>query len=60
MHRTALIEANEKFPYAQLVGGGPKLDNATLITGKADKKNLILECQNLDKIILHKVEITPL
>ncbi|MCP5535075.1 MAG: metallophosphoesterase [Akkermansiaceae bacterium] len=41
IHRDAYIPANKDFPYAQLVGGGPKMAQARLITGKADPQQLV-------------------
>ncbi|MGK0187932.1 MAG: 3',5'-cyclic AMP phosphodiesterase CpdA [Verrucomicrobiales bacterium] len=47
-HRDAYIEANEAFPYAQLVGGGPKMPQARLITGRADSKQLVFNMIDME------------
>lgn len=48
MHQVAAIPANDDFPYAQLVGGGPQLDRATWIEGEATGTALILTVKGLD------------
>ena len=60
MHRTALIDPTDDFPYAQLVGGGPKMDSATVITGEADEKEFTLKCTKLDKSLAHELKLKPL
>jgi hypothetical protein len=47
-HEDAFLEPNAEFPYAQLVGGGPKMPDARLITGKADGAGLVLAMQDMD------------
>jgi predicted phosphodiesterase len=56
-HQAALLPANTDFPYAQLVGGGPKPEQATWIEGKADGKELKLEVRNLEGNILHELTL---
>ncbi len=46
-HDDEWIPANEKFPYAQLVSGGPKLQAARWIEGKADSSGLKLVMRDL-------------
>lgn len=46
-HRITKIDANDEFPYAQLIGGGPQLDLAAWIEGVADKKSLRLKVRKL-------------
>ncbi|MFC4993183.1 metallophosphoesterase [Rubritalea tangerina] len=58
-HRPALIPATETFPYAQLVGGGPQLDRATLISCIADDKKLHLHSQSLTGETIHSLELQP-
>lgn len=41
-HADAFIPSSEEFPYAQLVGGGPRMEEARLLSGKADAKQLTL------------------
>lgn len=59
-HRFDYIEADERFPYAQLVGGGPQLERALLIRGDADGGRLRFRTINLDKETVHEVEFPPL
>ena len=59
-HRDAQIEANTEFPYAQLVGGGPKMTQARLITGKADAKQLVLTVTDMDKKKTQELNFKPL
>lgn len=58
-HSTALIEATAEFPYAQLVGGGPQPEKATLISGSADANALKFTCRDLAGKVLHEVEFKP-
>ncbi|HEX7261911.1 MAG TPA: metallophosphoesterase family protein [Luteolibacter sp.] len=53
-HEQAWIPANEKFPYAQLISGGPKLENARWIDGKADASGLKLVMRDLDGKTTHE------
>lgn len=46
-HKSAWIPANSEFPYAQLVGGGPKPAQATWIEGRADGQELRLAARDL-------------
>lgn len=46
-HRQNWIPANADFPYAQLVGGGPKEDNARFIEGKVDGEMLKFTVRDL-------------
>lgn len=59
-HKPALLKASKEFPYAQLVGGGPKLDQATLITCKADAQQLVIHSESLKGETVHKLTLTPL
>lgn len=47
-HEPAWFPAKSQAPYAQLVGGGPRPEVATLIHGHADQRELRLTMQNLD------------
>lgn len=58
-HSPAWIEATEKFPYAQLVGGGPKPDRATWIEGKADGSALSFVMKDLEGKVLREVVLKP-
>ncbi len=60
MHEAAYLPGNAEFPYAQLVGGGPELSNATWIEGKADGEALRLVVKNLQGEELHHAEFPPL
>ncbi len=46
-HQQAWLPPTDAFPYAQLVGGGPQPDRATLITGEADARSLRLKTLSL-------------
>lgn len=59
-HSPALIAANEEFPYAQLVGGGPKLEQATWIEGRANAKELLLVTKKLGGEEIERVSFEPL
>jgi predicted phosphodiesterase len=59
-HRPALIPANESFPYVQMVGGGPKPDQATWMEGQADTKNLRVTIKNLAGDVVETVEFSAL
>jgi hypothetical protein len=56
-HEQAWIPASEKFPYAQLISGGPKLANARWIDGKADASGLKLVMRDLAGNTTHEVSI---
>lgn len=47
MHQDAWIPGNGKFPYAQMVSGGPALQSARWIDGKADASGLKLVMRDL-------------
>jgi len=47
-HRHALFPPDANKPYAQLIGGGPKPEAATLIRGMATTRQLALTIADLD------------
>lgn len=47
-HRPALFPPDARHPYAQLVGGGPKPEAATLILGTVTSRQLTLVTTNLE------------
>lgn len=59
-HSPAWIEPTTAFPYAQLVGGGPKPDRATWIEGKADANALAFVMKDLAGKVLREVVLKPL
>ncbi len=59
-HRHHLLPATEQFPYAQLLGGGNRPNNATVITGEADANGLILTCSGLDGAKRYELPLKPL
>ena len=59
-HRTALLEGSKEFPYAQIVGGGPKLEQATIITCKADADQLVIHSKLLKGETVHKLTFKPI
>ncbi len=60
MHQTAHLPGTKDFPYAQLVGGGPRPKQATWIEGKADEKALTLTMKNLEGREVERVVFAPL
>ncbi|MDR2980925.1 MAG: metallophosphoesterase [Puniceicoccales bacterium] len=60
-HRRAWIPPNTEFPYGQLVGGGPRMDGATIIRGSADgtKLRLVVESAK-DGSVLEDQSFLPL
>jgi hypothetical protein len=59
-HRHAWLPANEKFPYGQLVGGGPRLTDATWMLGEADGNQLRVVVRDLNGIVKHEVTVPPI
>ena len=59
-HSSHWMPPTEKFPYGQLIGGGPKMTQATWTEGRADASQLILKVTNLQGTTLHEVNIRPL
>lgn len=59
-HQADYFPPTAKFPYAQLVGGGPRLEQATWIEGKADAKELRLAVKNLKGETVQHAEFPPL
>lgn len=53
-HQDAWLPANETFPYAQMVSGGPKPEAARWIEGRADDKELRLVMRDLDGKVVHE------
>lgn len=60
-HESVWMPPTEEFPFGQLIGGGPKMNNATVIRGDADAGNLTLRLESLqtgktlEKIVLNPV-----
>lgn len=54
MHQVANIPANEKFPYAQMVGGGPQPDRATWMEVRADDKDLTVLVKDLEGKVIEE------
>lgn len=46
-HRTATIPTTADFPYAQITGGGPRMEQATWIEGRADADRMTLTVRRL-------------
>jgi len=59
-HREAHIQSSADFPYQQLVGGGPKMTQARLITGAADAESLILEVRDMDAKVTRSITLKPM
>ncbi|MBL9178936.1 MAG: metallophosphoesterase [Verrucomicrobiaceae bacterium] len=60
MHEHAWMDASKEFPYAQLVGGGPKPEAATFIEAHANGERLQLITRDLGGKVLHQNEFNPL
>ncbi|RYX85282.1 hypothetical protein EON83_06720 [bacterium] len=58
-HDATWMPAEGKRPYGQLIGGGPKLEGATIIRGKADAKELRVQMTDLTGKELALVQIKP-
>lgn len=58
-HQSAWLPPTAEFPYGQLIGGGPKLEQATWTDGVADAKQLRFKVTNLAGKILHDVTLKP-
>ncbi|GAA5130030.1 metallophosphoesterase [Luteolibacter yonseiensis] len=58
-HEDAWLPADEKFPYAQLVSGGPKPDAARWIEGTADASGLKLMMRDLGGKVIRENVIPP-
>ncbi|HSJ02603.1 MAG: metallophosphoesterase [Verrucomicrobium sp.] len=59
-HQHAWLPATPEVPFAQLVGGGPKPEKATLIRGKATRQSLTVIMTRLDGTVLQEVTLPPL
>lgn len=59
-HRDAYLKPNKDFPYAQLVGGGPEMEQARLIAGKATAKELTLEMVDMNGKSTRNIRFTPI
>jgi hypothetical protein len=59
-HNVGWFPATEKFPYAQIVGGGPTLKAATWMEGQTDARGFNLKVRNLSGEVLHDVALAPI
>lgn len=59
-HEHHWMEPTKDFPYAQLIGGGPKPATATLIEAQADARCLRFAVRSLDGVVLTQQEFKPL
>ncbi len=63
-HRAALLASDARFPYTQLLGGGPGRsanDHPTVITGQADARLFRIACTRVkDNELLHELTLKPL
>jgi hypothetical protein len=60
MHETHWMEGTKEFPYAQLVGGGPKPEAATYMEAHADASRLEITMKNLAGEVVHQPVFKPL
>ena len=58
-HETAWMSADDKRPYRQLIGGGPKLEAATIMRGQADATRLQIQTTDLAGKELALVQVPP-
>jgi predicted phosphodiesterase len=58
-HQPAYLPKTDQRPIAQLIGGGPKKDIATLTEFIANKENLTITMKKLNGDNLHSVIIKP-
>ena len=58
-HQPAWVPASDAFPYAQLIGGGPKPENATWIDGQAGPGGLRLVMRKLDGSVVADQTLQP-
>jgi hypothetical protein len=59
-HQAAWLPPTAEFPYGQLVGGGPKQNQATWTEGVADAKQLRIQVTDLNGKVLEKMALDPL
>lgn len=52
-HSTGVFPPNDHRPYAQIIGGGPKPENATLICGVATSEKLAISVLNTEGVELN-------
>lgn len=58
-HEPAHLPVSEERPIAQLVGGGPQPERATLMHAVADETSLRITMSRLDGVVLHDLTIKP-
>lgn len=58
-HNSQWIPADGKFPYGQLVGGGPQMERARWIVGDANEKRLKFTVTDLSGTVTQEVEFAP-
>jgi hypothetical protein len=60
-HRLTWLPANKQFPYCQLVGGGPDLEEATLIRCQANAQKMVLSAVMIhDNTLAREESFKPL
>lgn len=59
VHEPSLTPKSNGVPWAQLIGGGPSLDSATIIEVKADSRSLKASMRDLKGTVLHETVISP-
>jgi len=57
IHKATLMPATESQPIPQLMGGGPKLESATIIEGIADAQHCVLTCKKLTGEVAYRIEL---
>jgi predicted phosphodiesterase len=59
-HEVAWVPASDEFTYAQITGGGPKLELATGVEGVAAGEGMSLTVRNLQGEKVHRADFKPL
>lgn len=59
-HQATWIPPSNEFPYGQLIGGGPRLQQATWTEGVADASRLVLKVNDMSGTVQHEVAFRPL
>lgn len=58
-HQHRIDKPSKEFPIYQVVGGGPKTNNTSLVFIRADKKNLQLSIENIDQKEVAQITLPP-
>jgi len=59
-HEAARLDPTDDFPYTQLLGGGPRPEEATWLEGDADDRRLMVTIRRLDGEVVEQVGFEPI